>query len=225
MRKSRRSRSRSPIRKDLPLMLVVPNAYKGSMNNSDLIMRLIKETGVTINFTESVSGTDFQDSIFTVTGKSLSARLDALNGLVQEQIRLQQPDQKVEVKICIPDSCVASLIGRGGRNVETIQRSSRTSISVIDKISGLKDRIVKVEGFHSDIQAAVSLIYNQIHDRSTSPERRSKVPLRFVIHPDRVRSLIVKSGSYARSLKADYHVDLRITEGSPSRDLDTIAVI
>jgi hypothetical protein len=46
-------------------------------------MRLIKETGVTINFTEAVSGSDFPDSIFTITGKSLGARLDAFNG-VQE---------------------------------------------------------------------------------------------------------------------------------------------
>mmetsp|Transcript_17302 Transcript_17302/g.31162 ORF Transcript_17302/g.31162 Transcript_17302/m.31162 type:complete len:206 (+) Transcript_17302:67-684(+) len=205
-------------------MLVVPSAHKTAMNNSELIMRLIKETGVTINFTESVSGSDFTDSIFSITGKSLSARLDALNGLVQEQIRLQQTDQKVEVKICIPDNCVASLIGRGGRNVETIQRSSRTSISVIDKISGLKDRIVKIEGFQSDIQTGVSLIYNQIHDRSTSPDRRHKMPLRFVVPSDRVRHLIGKSGNYARSLKADYHVDLRITEGSPSRELDSVAV-
>jgi predicted RNA-binding protein YlqC (UPF0109 family) len=196
------------------------------MNNSELIMRLIKETGVTINFTESVSGSDFPDSLFTITGKSLGARLDAFNGLVQEQIRQLQTDQKVEVKICIPDSSVASLIGRGGRNVETIQRSSHTAISVIDKIPGLKDRIVKVDGLSTDIQSAVTLIYNQVHARSPSPERsRHKMPLRFVIPPERVRSVLGKSGSLARVLKSDFHVDLRISEGSPSRDQEAVAVM
>jgi hypothetical protein len=58
--------------------------------------------------------------------------------------------------ICIPDSSVASLIGRGGRNVETIERTSHTSISVIDKIPGLKDRVVKVEGLSADIQSESS---------------------------------------------------------------------
>jgi len=70
---------------------------------------------------------------------------------------------------------VSFLIGRKGQQVEQIQNSTGTEVSVGNKIRYLQDRVTKIYGRPKDIKQAAEKIYRLILEKKpSSPERKVK---------------------------------------------------
>jgi transcription antitermination factor NusA-like protein len=174
-----RSRSRSLVRADtsMPLTLFVPHHISAEMNDDELINRVVETTDTTIKFVETTHSREFTDSLFIIEGKTFEAKIDAFEALVNKMQGLQSRF-RFDLKIGIHNSLVSILIGKGGSQIERIQKQSNTKIMVVDPKTNLSDRIVIIEGNKEDCIVAVKLVYGKLMDSSSE----AKLIVKFLVH-------------------------------------------
>ena len=224
-RRSRSPRVPSPEPAEVfPLTLVIPQSIKQRLESSEILQRIVERSRVDrIHWPETLESPEFPDSVLSITGEDSSAKMRAFSMVLATQVMEEfaahyEGRSEFDAKIFIPDSMVSLLIGKKGRQIEQIQNASHTTISVIDKIRGLKDRVVKIIGKSGSITSAARLIYNMVIDKNQVPEDRQAelFQLRFLIPKGHVGVLIGKNGSYPRNLRNSFSVDLQVDakEGS-----------
>lgn len=232
-----RSRSRSPRDSEssnLPLSIVIPQSLSNQVDTNEIIEEIIKQTRVNkIHFIRTLEAPDFSDGIAHIIDRDVDKKFEAY-GLVmctkilKEMIKRYPPDtSKFEIQILIPPHMVSQLIGKHGKQINTLQTRSNTEISVIDKTRGLSERQVKIAGKPRDVEFASRSIYELISERKQSPERREqKSIVKFIIPACSSGYLIGKNGQFTKRIKSQYDTDLKVikSEGPPCQDNENIAV-
>jgi|LakMenEpi03Aug12_release.lakeMendotaPanAssembly.Ray.scaffolds.fasta_scaffold3618811_1 hypothetical protein len=66
---------------------------------------------------------------------------------------------------------VSLLIGRKGQQIDKLQSLTHTTISVLNKIKGISERMVSVKGRYAEIKEAVRKIFKLVMEKKVSPER------------------------------------------------------
>lgn len=236
---SERRRSRSPrlpspdLAEAFPLSVVIPMPIKQRLESSEALSRIVERSRVErISWPETADIPDFTDSVLSIVGEDSSSKMRAFSMVRDRQIMEEfagyyEGRAEFDAKIFIPDSMVSLLIGKKGRQIEQIQNASHTTISVIDKIKGLKDRVVKIIGKPGSITSAARLIYNMVIDKNQVPEDRQAelFQLRFLIPKGHVGVLIGKNGSYPRTLRTNYSVDLQVDAKEGSSEEYAVSVL
>jgi len=216
-----------------PLSVVIPLPIKQRLESTEALSRILDRSRVErITWPETTDTPEFPDSILSIAGEDSSAKMRAFSMVRTRQIMEEfagfyEGRAEFDAKIFIPDSMVSLLIGKKGRQIEQIQNASHTTISVIDKIRGLKDRVVKIIGKPGSITSAARLIYNMVIDKNQVPEDRQAelFQLRFLIPKGHVGVLIGKNGSYPRTLRNSYSVDLQVDAKEGSSEEYAVSVL
>jgi predicted PilT family ATPase len=231
-----RSRSRSPSKgQDFPLMLLIPQIFSDHFSVPDRLQRLRESCQADRLIISKPSNENISELILTIESNH-EKKIQSLEQIVNEFLILEDFDfKKNGLTILIPSHIVSVLIGKGGSQIKRFQSESHTEISVIDKIEGMAERQVRIHGKPRDIEIAIENIHRLIRDRVISPEPfksssenhgKNKTCLRFIVPQSSVGILIGKNGYFAKHIKSEYNVDIKLlkNEKSNSRDIENIAV-
>ncbi|CAG9321124.1 unnamed protein product [Blepharisma stoltei] len=173
----RHSRSRSPRSPydftSYPLKIGIPLEHASQISDPELINRIRSDTKVDISFMDKVPG--FDEALVSIESNSVSSKINAMSMIIDELAGLKDYSE-FTTTILIPDAAVSSIIGRSGQQIQAIQRQSDANVSVIDKASSLKDRIIKIKGRPNNIKDAAEKIYRIVMERKISSPRRERKP-------------------------------------------------
>lgn len=233
MHSRKRSRSRSPIQEtpQFPLIVAVPKNLFNASQVNELQKTIVKCHKVDrVHYADEIPAEEFQDNILYIYGQSVKGKVDALSCLIAALQKAQEAST-IEIKMLIPDSMVTLLVGRHGKQIQKIQYSSNTQISIKPEIRNFRERVVHIEGRPLNIEKAVKEIYKLIVEKRASPEPKA-APLeggaaKFIIPGECVGYLIGKNGSFTKKLQEDYDVDFKVYPGigQPCKDEEHIAVL
>lgn len=232
-----RSNSRSPSKdQDFPLMLLIPQAFASHFSNQEHLQHLRESCTADRLLISKALSDNIPELILTIES-DLGKKMQSLVQILNEFLVLGEFDfKKNGITILIPSHIVSVLIGKGGSQIKKFQNESHTEISVIDKTDGVQDRQVRIHGKPRDIEVAIESIHRLIRDRVISPEPlknlwdshgKYKTCLRFIVPQSSVGILIGKNGYFAKYIKNEYNVDIKLLKNEKgfSRDTENIAVI
>ncbi|CAG9334354.1 unnamed protein product [Blepharisma stoltei] len=229
--RSSRSRSRSPLRSIplFPLILAIPK----SIINADFIKlqeKLASKCEVDrLHLASETNLPNFDEGFLYIYGPSLKGKIEILKSILSEIQRIiDRPT--LELKILIPDNLIEALTGKGGKLLNKIQTNSHATITIVEEIKNLRERLIKIEGRSADVELAIKEVYRLIVERKSNSEPKSvldKTSAKFVIPGECVGYLIGKNGLFTKRLKADYDVEIKIVknEGLPCKDNEHIAML
>ena len=119
----------------------------------------------------------------------------------------------------------------GGQHLSSLQKSTNTSISVQKKLSGLRDRAVRVNGKAQEVKDAISSIYKMIFEKKVSPPRRVKssqhegYSIRFAAPSDVIKEISSRHSSLYKKLRTDFNVEINIRDSKgPLKESESVVV-
>lgn len=220
-----RSRSREPSETNMPLTLVVPHHISTSMNDENIINRIVQNTGTTIRFIETTHSPDLADSLFLIEGKTFESKIAGFEALVEKMLSFGLNSDRMSLRIAIPSSLVCMLIGKRGKHVECIQKSTSTSISVEDPKVNFAERIVSIDGNSNDCLTAARQIYGKFLNKgSQEPMSSSKLTYKFIV-PSYMQNDFTTT--FKGRLRSEHNVDfkVKIVEIDRSEEVQAVSLI
>jgi transcription antitermination factor NusA-like protein len=131
-----------------------------------------------------------------------------------EQI-LSEESGQAEVTIHIPDNMVAFVIGKGGRQIVKLQSRSNTEICLLQQISEIRERQVRIKGRLNDTHQAVEDLY--LFVLSYSLGRKKAGPncysAKFIIPSSSTGYIIGRRGAFTKYFRNECKVDIKVMEG------------
>lgn len=131
----------------------------------------------------------------------------------------------------IPEGKVPTILGTSGQQISSIQKSSNALVSMQKKLSGLRERAVRVSGKVLDVKDAISVIYKLIFEKKTSSPRRARdlqhdgISIRFVAPSDIVKEVSSRHSSLSKKLRTDFNVEVSIRDSkTPLKESESVVV-
>lgn len=132
--------------------------------------------------------------------------------------------------ILIPEGLVALVIGGKGRQIRTFMEESGANVIVNQRVAGMNQRSVTIQGNPKQVATACKKIYNALEKFSSSVENVEKVAepisiekvkaqVKFVVKEDQVSFIIGPKGSFTKHLKDKLHVHMQCYTDKHNRAL------
>jgi hypothetical protein len=208
------NRDRSPREEDpnFPLILQVPQSVLKSFNKEDFLAK-IQSTSKVRRIHLSSNATSNFPSLIYIYDASPGNVMRAYRSTV-EQI-LSEESGQAEVTIHIPDNMAAFIIGKGGRQIAKLQSRSNTVISILQPISEIRERQVRIKGRLNDTHQAVEDLYllvlsYRLGRKEAEPDCYSA---KFVIPSCSTGCIIGRGGVFTRHFWNEYKVGIKVMEG------------
>lgn len=106
------------------------------------------------------------------------------------------------------------VIGYKGGSINKIQDSTGTFISILEKIAGIHERSIKIDGKIKSIESAVDQIYRVIIEPKRKLNEKKKEhtsSLCFVIPETCSGYVIGKHGMFTKRINHEFNVELKVT--------------
>lgn len=231
--RTKRSRSRSKsASKEIPQFPLILAFSKDKFTGefTYLLETLFKKCKIDrIHIASETNLNNFDNGIIYIYGSSASGKFDVLKNMCDHFIKYQESPE-LSVKMLVPDSILRTLTNKYGNRLNGLQGNSQVRINLLKEITGLRERVIKLQGRPSDIGFAIKSVYFLILDFQDVPKKRSTLDRnspKFVIPGECVGFFIGRQGSFIKWIKSEYDIDIKVVknEGPPCKQDDHIIVL
>eukprot|EP00744_Colponema_vietnamica_P000140 GILI01000266.1.p2 GENE.GILI01000266.1~~GILI01000266.1.p2 ORF type:complete len:385 (+),score=144.43 GILI01000266.1:104-1156(+) len=131
----------------------------------------------------------------------------------------------IVLKLLVPNAFAGAIIGKQGANIKQLREESSAKVQIQESVPGHFERLVTVSGNYTDVQGAVSFVFDKVQE-GLSPETLSslsnqsnsanpEVQVKVLVPYNQIGSVIGKSGSVIKQIREESGTRIRISKEDP----------
>ncbi|OMJ68727.1 hypothetical protein SteCoe_33746 [Stentor coeruleus] len=230
------SRSRSRSSEDssqYPLKISLSQDLISHFNDPEMISKIRSGSSASkITINQNLDSSNYSEGIINIFSSSVTNKLSALNLFLDEISEITSSD-KLQFDLFLPESKVNTLSNLYGTSLSALQKSSNATVSIQKRISGLRDKALKLSGKVSEVKDLASIIYRSAFERKYSPPHKVKVnesryeevSYKFAAPGDIAIDISDKRSSIWKKFRTEFGLDVGIRDSKPPlKDTDAVIV-